>query len=124
MVEIEKEQLQKLSDEDFIKLLEYTRDYAEYSLSIKWFVLGIVVGLCGNIFSSFIIDLIKVYFPVVWLSVESLLGIGALIPLFFYSYHWFKALRRTSRGFRVLKSERLIEEVVRRGELASKNRES
>lgn len=119
MVEFKKETLEKMSDDALREILEWTKGYAEYGLSIEWFLLGILVGLCGNIFSSFLFDVIKTYVPKYWVQIEGLLGIGSFIVLVYFSYRWLKIYNKARAGFKALGTKRLIEEVMRRRDLTT-----
>ncbi len=63
------------------------------ALSIHWLVIGILVGVCGNIVTSGLFELIKLFIPIYWPWVFAGVSVVALIPLIYYSLEWRKSYK-------------------------------
>ena len=75
---------------------ETTKSFVEIlqlSLSIYWFVIGILVGVCGNLATSGILELLKIHYPESWPTMIFVVSIVAGSPVLYFTYKWFSIFR-------------------------------
>ena len=68
-------------------------------VSTRWFVVGVLVGVCGNIVSSGLIELIKLWVPNNWPWIVLGLSAIAFVLLFRFILPWYKIYKELESSY-------------------------
>jgi len=78
----------KLTREQAQAIMTYLNDQYNRSLSHRWFFLGIIIGISGNLFASVILDFIKIRYVTNWITFYQIIG---LVSTVLFSYYLIRA---------------------------------
>ena len=87
------EELKEIKDTIVKDMIEELEDLQVEKSSINWFILGIALGISGNLFVSAIFELLKIGFNDNWHQVLLILSFSTMIPIIYVLNKYYKRMK-------------------------------